>query len=1092
MTSQAPKLSSRKRLLLFSALTTVALAVIWTAYFLSTFDLNDYRQQAEERLSSLLSLPVQIGAIRYNFHDTNLALHVADMQIGDNDSAIQIDAPNILINLQWWGLLERNLKFAKISLIQPQAWVRPAINKQISADIPQGETAPTIINQALLQNTSIDNLEILGGTVHIEASHPGQPARQIDITELDGELSDLRLNQVAQFTIKGDLRIPGQKEKSPWQLQGESSLTLSENNTLGSHFNLDLNLKDLDLGAIRALLTEQTTNYFIEGTSDLHLHIEGSPNKSIGFQAGLSSDSISLHPNNDYTNPIRFKSLLANGHLQTDGEHPGVKNLSLQIDESRIAGSISWAPFAQPVSATITLLNSTLAVPQVKQWFPDTLEPWHAIKRDLQDLGSIHIELAEFTLFKDTESQREWQINQLKGELQQVAWNSEKAPIAEISSLPFNLANNHWQINNGRGQLGSFSLALNGTGEYTKDGIILTSLDFNGDAPSNVLLEEWQIPQASLSTNGNVSLSGHLEGPLDQLNLDLQADLSQLSISHPAGLTLAPEPEDKLTLHATLSPQKISLDHGSLKWSVAKGHISGTYLKEAPDSLAIDALLTINDLTVLAEALPFLKRLQLYGQADLSIRQSGLPKKNLPEMILTLRDAGLHATRHIADLSQINGRIQLTTTGLAAENLRVHLGQSSLTVQARLEDFSNPRLLLDAKAASIHADDLIFYSGKAILRDVSGHLEIDKDGLSFAPVDVRLDGGTEASVRGTISFHAPFDVQLDITSEFIRVSEVIGLWTDRSEASKKRSASIRDRDEEIKPNTMIKLNALVKKGDLYGMNFHDASAIIVPTRDRLSIRPLDFSVGEGFCNAQVLTDFSTDEPTLLRISGHAQDVDALEVYQELLNQKNIVRGKLRGDFYLNGEIGSNYLPSSYGNFNIQIHDGVLHQFPVLSKVFSLLNISQIFALQLPDMDVDGMPFGLLSANFQLDKGILRSEDLNIQSEAMNQSYVGQFNLIEKEIDLSLAIHPLGTVDKIVSRIPVAGWLLTGEDKALLTAHFTVTGKAGDASVEAKPLDSLAGPAIGLLKRTLGLPFKLIEDPQILWGGDGNKNSDKKD
>ena len=379
-----------------------------------------------------------------------------------------------------------------------------------------------------------------------------------------------------------------------------------------------------------------------------------------------------------------------------------------------------------------------------------------------------------------------------------------------------------------------------------------------------------------------------------------------------------------------------------------------------------------------------------------------------------------------------------------------------------------------------------------MLRDVNGHLEIDRDGLSFAPVDVRLDGGTEASVRGTISFHAPFNVQLDVTSEFVRVSEVIGLWADRSEASKKRSVPILDQAEEAKPKTKIEINASVKKGDLYGMSFHDATGVIVPTRERMSIHPLDFSVGEGFCNAQVLTDFSTDEPTLLRISGHAQDVDALEVYRELLNQKNVVRGKLRGDFYLNGEIGSNYLPSSYGNFTIQIYDGVLHRFPVLSKVFSLLNISQIFALQLPDMDVDGMPFDLLSANFQLDKGILRSEDLTIQSEAMNQAYKGQFNLIDKEVDLGLEIHPLGTIDKIVSSIPVAGWLLTGENKALLTAHFSVKGKAGDASVEAMPLDTLAEPTIGLLKRTLGLPFKLIEDPQILWGGDASKSSGRKD
>ena len=140
-------------------------------------------------------------------------------------------------------------------------------------------------------------------------------------------------------------------------------------------------------------------------------------------------------------------------------------------------------------------------------------------------------------------------------------------------------------------------------------------------------------------------------------------------------------------------------------------------------------------------------------------------------------------------------------------------------------------------------------------------------------------------------------------------------------------------------------------------------------------------------------------------------------------------------------------------------------------------------MQLPDMDHEGMPFKTLKANFLLEEGILKTEDLAIQSEAMNQAYAGQQDLISREIDLSMALHPLGTVDKIVSRIPVAGWLLTGENQALLSAHFRISGKTPDVSVQLMPLDTLSEPTIGLLRRTLGLPFKLLEDPQILWGGE---------
>jgi hypothetical protein len=711
---------------------------------------------------------------------------------------------------------------------------------------------------------------------------------------------------------------------------------------------------------------------------------------------------------------------------------------------------------------------------------------WETIRQNLQDQGAVQIDQAVVTLHVDSAAQKKWRLDRIKGEVRQTSWTLGDAPSAEISSLPFAFSGNRWQIMRGRGQLGALRLEVSGAGEFDRDAAVLTTLDFSGDFPPAQLFEEWRIPTHALITSGQVGIKGHLEGSTDQLSLDLQADLSQFSISHPAGLHLNPEPGDKLTLHGTLSQEIFSLDHGALKWSFAKGHVSGTSRRDDPATLSLDALLTIDDLARLAETLPLLKKLRLHGQADLSIRQRGLPENNRPDMILTLRDAGLRATRFIADLNQINGRIQLTLKGLSAQNLRVHLGQSPVTVQAQLDDFNNPRLILKAKAPSIRADELVFRSNKAMLRDIDGRLEIDREGLVFAPVDVHLDGGTDASVRGTISFHPPFPVQLDVSSEFANIAEVIGLWTNHSTRERAQLKPVEDENPERKAETSIRISAQVKRGDLYGMSFHNATGIIIPTRARLSIHPLDFSVGDGFCNAQVLTDFSPGAPTLLRISGHAEDVDALEVYRELLNQKNIVRGKLRGDFYLTGNIGANYLPSSYGNFSIQIHDGVLHQFQFLSKVFSLLNVSQIFALQLPDMDTEGMPFDTLTANLQLDQGLLGTEDLKIQSDAMNQSYVGQLNLVNKEIDLAMAIHPFGTVDKIVSRIPVAGWLLTGDDRALLTAHFAVKGKTDDVSVTAMPLDTITEPTIGLLRRTLGLPFKLFEDPQILWGGESGK------
>jgi hypothetical protein len=72
--------------------------------------------------------------------------------------------------------------------------------------------------------------------------------------------------------------------------------------------------------------------------------------------------------------------------------------------------------------------------------------------------------------------------------------------------------------------------------------------------------------------------------------------------------------------------------------------------------------------------------------------------------------------------------------------------------------------------------------------------------------------------------------------------------------------------------------------------------------------------------------------------------------------------------------------------------------------------------------------------------------------------------------------PLRSVDSILSHIPIAGWLLTGSDKALVIAYFKMTGSADDPKLTSVPLDSVTTPVIGILKRVFTFPVKIITDP----------------
>jgi hypothetical protein len=864
MTEQPSQPVQSKRLLLYSILTIVILAAVSIAYFLFTFDLNNYRENAEEELSSLLSLPVSLGEIGYKLHDTNLALHVNGLQLGDSSSKLQVEAEKVLVTLRWRGLLERKFEFVKISLRQPQILIKTTTDA-VTEDSNRSQPASQEIDQEFLQTFSIAALELTDGSLVVESTENGEKKQRFEFSELNAGVTDIQLNERVLFDIKAQLTLPTQKNKSLCQLRGEGGLRLDDSQRLKPYFDFELDVENLELAGLQKVFYKQTNEDVIKGASDLHLHLAGAPSEEINFQVSLSSKNMTILPSTHYAHPVPLKNLMASGRLHFQNDHPGIGDLSVQIDDSRLAGEISWTPQPEPFSATVTILNGSLPISAIKRWLPDHNKAIQQVRQHLKDQGSAEIKQAQILFQKKIGQTQKWQFQEIKGTLLNIGWTMQNGPDGELDTLSFGINGDKWQIDNGLGKMGSTQLAITGAGDFGEGKRILSTLEMNGTIQPEAFLEEWQLRQDLLQASGEIEVKAHLEGPLERLKLDLQADLSKLSIKHSSGLEFPPGTEDQLALHSTITPQKISLDHGSLRWSSLKGHVSGSYLQEEPDSLAIDALLTLNELARVTDSLPLLKTLKLHGQADLSISQRGRPQDNRPEMTLTLRDAGLHATRFIADLNHINGRIKLTETGLLAKDLQVHLGKSPLTVQAQVMDFSEPRLLLQAKAKTIHAKDLIFSSERALLRDVDGHLEIDRDGLVFAPVDVRLDGGTNASVQGTISFHPPYDVLLDITSDFANVGEIVGLWTDHTTKAKEL---LEAEDKGAQETSRITIKAQAKSGNLYGMSFHDATATITPTRERLIIHPLHFSVGEGSCDAQVITDFaSIDQPTMLRVSG---------------------------------------------------------------------------------------------------------------------------------------------------------------------------------------------------------------------------------
>ena len=184
---------------------------------------------------------------------------------------------------------------------------------------------------------------------------------------------------------------------------------------------------------------------------------------------------------------------------------------------------------------------------------------------------------------------------------------------------------------------------------------------------------------------------------------------------------------------------------------------------------------------------------------------------------------------------------------------------------------------------------------------------------------------------------------------------------------------------------------------------------------------------------------------------------------------------LQGELSAKGESAAELKQSALGALKLKVEHGSIRKFSTLSKVFSILNVSQLLKFQLPDMVSGGMPFNRITGDFAIRDGFASTQNLLLDSNAINLSTVGKFDLVRNELDLAIGVQPLQTVDKVVSRIPIVGWILTGKDHSLITTYFEAKGPIEDPRVTAVPVKSLTKGVLNIFKRVFELPARLFTD-----------------
>ena len=224
-------------------------------------------------------------------------------------------------------------------------------------------------------------------------------------------------------------------------------------------------------------------------------------------------------------------------------------------------------------------------------------------------------------------------------------------------------------------------------------------------------------------------------------------------------------------------------------------------------------------------------------------------------------------------------------------------------------------------------------------------------------------------------------------------------------------------------------------------------------------------------------------PGTLRISpeGLRLDFRPVSIDQDLAptltclgDKKGLVTGKfdLKGAIMSRGK-AEGLLKSLHGELEFSANNGRIHRHGLLAKIFAFLNVAGIFGGEFPDITQKGFPYHVITARGALQDGKLVLKEGHIDSPSMEIACEGDIDLVDKELDLTYLVAPLKTVDLVVKKIPLVSDVLNG---TLVSIPVKVTGPWADPKITALSPSSVGSGLLGIMKRTVQLPFKIIGVP----------------
>jgi hypothetical protein len=179
-----------------------------------------------------------------------------------------------------------------------------------------------------------------------------------------------------------------------------------------------------------------------------------------------------------------------------------------------------------------------------------------------------------------------------------------------------------------------------------------------------------------------------------------------------------------------------------------------------------------------------------------------------------------------------------------------------------------------------------------------------------------------------------------------------------------------------------------------------------------------------------------------------------------------MEGRLRGEGKI-GEIAGRL----DGSFVLTAKDGKILRAKSLDRTLDLLNESENFKGQFPDLDREIISYSDLTIHGAVREHRVRIEEGVLEASHMGIMARGYIDLANETVDLNAFVSPFKTVRRIVRKIPVLGHVIGG---SLVSVPVKISGNLKDPQITFLSLSAIGSETLGIIERIFKLPITLVE------------------